>query len=72
LKLTDTGASRAVNGFGLLELPWPADYQQLQLLIRHRRDLVGKTTTLSNQIRERLHAAMPGYAECVAPELKTF
>jgi len=64
---TDLGGifRAAVNGFGLLELPWPADHQQLQLLIRHRRDLVGKTTTLCNQIRERLHAAMPGYAECV-------
>jgi transposase len=54
----------AVNGFGLIDPVLPEDYQQLQLLIRHRRDLVFKTTTLCNQIREQLHALMPGYAEC--------
>ncbi len=53
----------AVNGFGLLETPWPDDYQQLQLWRRHRRDLVGKSAELHCQIREVLHAAMPGYAE---------
>jgi transposase len=53
----------AVNGFGLLEAPWPDDYQQLQLLRRHRRDLVRKASQLQCQIREVLHAAMPGYAE---------
>src|SRR5262249_34149653 len=63
---TDIGGifRAAANGFGLIELALPADYQQLQLLIRHRRDLVGKTTTLRNQIREQLHAVMPGYAAC--------
>jgi len=54
----------ALNGFGLVEPVWPEDYQQLQLLVRHRRDLVHKTTTLCCQIREHLHALMPGYAEC--------
>ena len=54
----------AINGFGLLEPSLPDDYLQLQLLIRHRRDLVCKTTTLCCQIRELLHAIMPGYAEC--------
>src|SRR5262245_33098721 len=54
----------AVNGFGLLEPVLPEDYLQLQLLIRHRRDLVQKTTTLCCQIREQLHTLMPGYAEC--------
>ena len=54
----------AVNGFGLLEPALPEDYLQLQLLIRHRRDLVAKTMTLCCQIRELLHALMPGYAEC--------
>jgi transposase len=53
----------AVNGFGLLETPWPDAYQRLQILRRHRRDLVRKTTVLQCQIREVLHAAMPGYAE---------
>lgn len=54
----------AVNGFGLIEPVVPEDYQQLQLLVRHRRDLVQKMTTLCCQIREQLHALMPGYAEC--------
>jgi transposase len=53
----------AVNGFGLLETPWPDAYQQLQALRRHRRDLVRKTSRLRCQIREVLHAMMPGYAE---------
>jgi transposase len=54
----------AVNGFGLIEPVLPEDYQQLQLLIRHRRDLVLKASALCCQIRELLHALMPGYAEC--------
>jgi transposase len=52
-----------VNGFGLIEPSWPEVYQHLQLLRRHRRDLVKKTSKLQCQIREQLHAAMPGYAE---------
>ena len=52
------------HGFGLLEPTWPDDYVTLQLLRRHRRDLVDKNTILQCQIREVLHAAMPGYAEC--------
>jgi transposase len=52
------------HGFGLLEPAWPDAYQALQLLRRHRRDLVDKNATLQCQIREVLHAAMPGYAEC--------
>jgi transposase len=53
----------ATNGFGLLETPWPDHYRQLQLLRRHRRDLVRKTSILQCQIREVLQAALPGYAE---------
>jgi transposase len=52
------------HGFGLLEPAWPDDYVTLQLLRRHRSDLVAKTSVLRCQIREVLHAAMPGYAEC--------
>jgi transposase len=51
------------HGFGLLEPTWPDDYVTIQLLRRHRRDLVDKNATLQCQIREVLHAAMPGYAE---------
>jgi transposase len=54
----------AVNGFGLVERVLPAEYQQLQLLTRHRRSLVWKMTSVCNQLRETLHAAMPGYAQC--------
>lgn len=53
----------ATQGFGLLEPDWPELYVTLQLLRRHRRDLVDKTSRLQCQIREVLHAAMPGYAE---------
>jgi transposase len=52
------------HGFGLLEPTWPDDYVSIQLLRRQRRDWVDKNTILHCQIREVLHAAMPGYAEC--------
>ena len=52
------------HGFALLEPIWPDPYAALQLLRRHRRDLVDKNAQLQCQIREVLHAAMPGYAEC--------
>src|SRR5262249_27225634 len=50
--------------FGLCEPIWPEPYPTVQLLRRHRRDLVDKSTQLRCQIREVLHGAMPGYAEC--------
>lgn len=52
------------QGFGFLQPTWPDLYQSIQLLRRHRRDLVNKNAKLQCQIREVLHAAMPGYAEC--------
>lgn len=63
---TDLGGifRAAINGFGLIEPILPEDYQQLQLLIRHRRDLVHKMSKLCCQIRELLHAMLPGYASC--------
>ena len=54
----------AVNGFGLIEPTLPSEAQQLQLLVRHRRDLVQKMSAVCCQLREHLHAAMPGYAAC--------
>jgi transposase len=57
-------ARAASHGFALLEPTWPDPYAALQLLRRHRRDLVDKNAQLQCQIREVLHAAMPGYAEC--------
>ena len=57
-----------INGLGLIDPVWPDDYQRLQLLRRHRRDLVCKTVELQCQIREKLHAAMPGYAEAFSKD----
>jgi transposase len=53
-----------VNGFGLIEQPLDAVSARLQLLERHRRDLVDKKTVLRCQIQEHLQAIMPGYAKC--------
>lgn len=57
-------ARAGTHGFGLVDPVWPDDYVAIQLLRRHRRDLVEKNSLLCCQIREKLHAAMPGYAEC--------
>jgi transposase len=54
----------ATHGFGLTEPTWPELYVSLQMLRRHRRDLVEKNSCLQCQIKEALHAVMPGYAEC--------
>jgi transposase len=54
----------AVNGFALREAAPAESWRQLQLCIRHRRDLVGKSSALACQIREHLDAALPGYAAC--------
>lgn len=66
--LTDLAAMHraAVAGLGLLEAPLDPPYRQLQILIRHRRDLVKKSTALSCQIREHLDRTLPGYAACFA------
>lgn len=53
----------AVAGFGLRESPWDETHRLLQLRVRHRRDLVEKSTALVCQIREHLHLTLPGYAE---------
>jgi transposase len=54
----------AVNGFGLQQPTWDPTYTALQLLARHRRDLVSKSTLLRCQILEHLEAFLPGYAKC--------
>lgn len=53
----------AVNGFGLLEHEPDPLYVRLQLLARHRRDLVDKTVALRNQIHDHLQVVLPGYAK---------
>jgi transposase len=52
----------AVSGFGLRELPWDEVSKKIQILARHRRDLVRKSSALCCQIREHLEIALPGYA----------
>jgi transposase len=52
----------AVAGFGLCELELKSPYRELQLRVRHRRNLVEKGAALACQIRDHLHLAMPGYA----------
>src|SRR6266849_407635 len=54
----------AVNGFALIENGLDDTWKTLQLLIRHRRALVFKTSLVCCQIREHLEAAFPGFAAC--------
>ena len=51
----------AVNGFGLIEKPIDAIHHQLQILSRHRRDLVKKRSKLQCQIRHHLEQGLPGF-----------
>jgi len=51
----------AVAGFGLIEPTPDPVYRHLQLLTRHRRNLVQKASALCCQIREHLHLTLPGY-----------
>ena len=61
-----------VNGFGLLEPEWDEPYRQLQLLVRHRRDLVEKRAKLQCQLRQVLDRCLPGYAALFpADDLRT-
>jgi transposase len=53
----------AVVGFGLIEQPLDETFLRLRLLVRHRRDLVWKMSSLQCQIREHLQATLPGMAE---------
>jgi transposase len=53
-----------VTGCALLEASRDEAWTTLQLVIRHRRDLVSKGAALNCQIRDHLEAALPGYAAC--------
>jgi transposase len=53
-----------VTGCALLEATRDEAWTTLQLVIRHRRDLVGKGAALNGQIRDHLEAALPGFAAC--------
>ena len=54
----------AAQGFALLENTLPEPYLSIQLLRRHRRDLVDKAASLQCQIRESINAVMPGFDRC--------
>ena len=56
----------AVNGFGLLEHEADPVSVQLQMLARHRRDLVRKRVIVQQQMSEHLQSFMPGYSACFA------
>ena len=57
------GIFRAVvNGFGLVEPIWSDTYRNLQLLARHRRDLVRKRGKVQTQFRSHLERCLPGYS----------
>src|SRR6266853_5296474 len=53
-----------VTGCALLEATRDEAWTSLQLLVRHRRDLVCKGAALNCQIRDHLEAALPGFAAC--------
>jgi transposase len=53
-----------VTGCALLEASRDEAWTSLQLLGRHRRDLVRKGAALNCQIREHLEATLPGFADC--------
>src|SRR5260221_54937 len=53
-----------VTGCALQEAPRDEAWTTLQLLIRHRRDLVRKGAALNCPTRDHLDAAMPGFAAC--------
>jgi transposase len=52
----------AVAGFGLCESELPSPYRELQLRVRHRRNLVEQASSIACQIREHLHLSMPGFS----------
>src|SRR5262249_28794172 len=54
----------ATAGFALTDVLLDEAWQTLQLVVRQRRNLVQKTSTLCCQIREHLDAAYPGLADC--------
>jgi transposase len=58
-----------VVGFALIEPSLPDVHRRLRLLVRHRRDLVQKSSALQCQIRDQLHLVLPGYAELFGQKL---
>ena len=52
----------AVAGFGLCESELASPYRELRLRVRHRRNLVERSSAIACQLRDHLHLFMPGYA----------
>ena len=52
----------AIAGFGLCDVELDSPYRELQLRVRHRRNLIEKATAMACQIKEHLHLSLPGYA----------
>jgi transposase len=52
----------AVAGFGLREIELESPYRELQVRIRHRRNLIEKATSIACQIKDHMHLSLPGYA----------
>src|SRR5207248_8216767 len=53
-----------VNGFALRQHEPEPIFVRLQLLARHRRDLVRKKVAIQQKMHEHLQSFMPGYAKC--------
>ena len=52
----------SVNGFGLVERPRGETFENLQVVVRHRRDLVRKRARVQSQVRGYLERCLPGFA----------
>ena len=52
----------AVAGFGLTDQELESPYRELQVRIRHRRNLIEKASSIACQIKEHMHRSLPGYA----------
>jgi len=52
----------AVDGLAMRPEVLDPDSMEWRLLVRHRRDLVEKAATLKIQLKETIHAYLPGYA----------
>ena len=50
----------AVAGFGLCDFELESPYRELQLRVRHRRNLVQKASSLACQIKEHMQLSLPG------------
>lgn len=52
----------AVAGFGLCDFELESPYRELQVRIRHRRNLIEKASSIACQIKEHMHLSLPGYS----------